>query len=104
MVRASIPIGRVAVTRREDFSAHRLGPCDGGVDVVNLEPQQQAVARRHVAGITNGFVMMFHFPAMQLHYQLARMDEAFVVRPTVGALATEQALIPPAAGLDISNA
>ena len=47
---------------------------------------------------------MLLLPAVQLHDQLAGMDEPFVVRPAVVALAAEQPLIPPAAGLDISDA
>ena len=44
MVRASVSIGRVAVTGQDDFSAQRLGPCNRSVDVVYLEPQEQSVA------------------------------------------------------------
>ena len=103
MIRTAIPIRRIAVTGQDDFSAQRLGPCDGGVDVVNLEPQEQPVPRRHVAGIADASVVMLLLPAEQLLHKPASMDEAFVIRPAVGALAAEQALIPPAAGLDISD-
>jgi hypothetical protein len=48
MVRASIAIWRIAVTRHEDFSAHRLGSCYGSVDVVNFKPKKQPVSWRHV--------------------------------------------------------
>src|SRR5262249_18465216 len=82
----------------------RLGPCDGCVDVVYLEPEQQTVPRRHVVRIADASVMMLHFPAVQLHHQLAGMDETFVVRPAMCAFAIEQALIPPAARLDILHA
>ena len=34
------------------------------------------VARWHVAGITDGSVMMFDFPAMQLHHERAGMGDA----------------------------
>src|SRR5437764_11601757 len=78
MVRASIAIGRASVPWQEDFSAHRLGPSNRCVDVVNLEPKKQTVARRHVGRITNGSVMMFHFPAVQLQHQLAGINETFV--------------------------
>ena len=48
--------------------------------------------------------MVFFFPAMQLQYQVAGIDEAFVVRPAMCAFTVEQPLIPPAAGFDISHA
>src|SRR5262249_25271860 len=54
--------------------------------------------------IADASVVMLLLPAVKLQHQLAGMNEPFVVRPAVGALATEQALIPLAAGLDISNA
>jgi hypothetical protein len=44
MIWASLSTGRVAVTGQDDFSAQRLGPCDCGVEVVYLEPQEQSVA------------------------------------------------------------
>ena len=56
MVRASITIGRVAVPRQDDFSAQRLGPCDSGVEVIYLEPEEQAVSRRHVVRIADASV------------------------------------------------
>ena len=104
MVRASIAIGRVSVPWQDDFCAHRLGPCNRCVDVVNLEPKKQAVARRHVGGITDGSVMMFHFLAVQLHHQLAGINEAFVIRPAMCALAMEQPLIPTATRFNILHA
>ena len=104
MVRSSVSIWRVAVTGHDDVSTQRLGPYNGGVDVVYLEPKKQAIPRRQVVRITDASVVMLLFPAVQLQDQLAGVDEPFVVRPTVGALAIEQPLIPSAAGLDISNA
>jgi hypothetical protein len=103
MVWASVSTGRVSVAWQDDFSAHLSGPCNRSVDVVNLKPKKQSVSRRHVVRITDGSVMVFFFSAMQLHYQLAGMDQALVVRPAVSALASKQALIPPTARLDISN-
>jgi hypothetical protein len=35
--------------------------CGSGVEVVNLEPQEQSVARRHVAGIADASVVMLFF-------------------------------------------
>jgi hypothetical protein len=104
MVRPSIAIRRISMTRHEDFSAHRLGPYNGSVKVVNLEPEKQAVPRRHVVRVADASVVMFHFPSVQLHHELAGMDEAFVIRPAMIALAVEQPLIPSAAGLNVSNA
>jgi hypothetical protein len=89
MVRATISIGRIAVTGQEDFSAERLGPCDGSVDVVYLEPAEQAVSRRHVVWIADASVVMLLFPAMQLQHKPASMDEPLVVRPAVVTLAIE---------------
>ena len=104
MVRASVAIGRVAVARQDDFSTQRLRPCNCVVDVVHLEPKQQAVSRRQVIRVADGSVVMFQFPAVQLQYELAGVDEAFVIWAAMIALAVEQPLIPMAARFDISHA
>jgi hypothetical protein len=104
MVWASISIGRVSVAWHDDFSAHRLGPCNRSVKVVNLKPKKEPISRRHVVRIANRSVMMLDFPAMQLHNEPAGIDEALVTRPAMCAFAIEQPLIPPAACFNIPHA
>src|SRR3954471_17699703 len=104
MVRASVSLGRIAVTRQDDFGAHCLDPADCAVDVIDLEPEQQAVTRRQAVRVANWSVMMFLFPAMKLQDQLPRKNEPLIVGPAVRTLTVEQSLIPPAAGLNIANA
>lgn len=104
MIRATVSIGRVAMTGHDDLSAEKLDPSDCGVEVVYLEPEKQAVARRQVVGIANASVVMFLLPAVKLQDQLAAVDEPFVVWSAVVALAVEQLLVPAAACFDISNA
>src|SRR6266508_883984 len=41
---AAGPVGRVAVGRADDLGSQLVGPGDGGVEVVDLEPQQHPVA------------------------------------------------------------
>src|SRR5262245_15637128 len=103
MVWPSIAIGRISVSRNDDLSAHRRGPCDSGVEVVYLEPEKQAVSRRHVIRVANATVVIFYLPAVKLQDQLPGMNKTLVIWPAVIATATEQPLIPPAAGLDISD-
>src|SRR3954447_11408694 len=104
MVRAAIAIGRIAVTRQDDFGAHRFGPRDCAVDLIDLEPEQQAVTRRQVMRVANWSVMMLLLPAVKLQDQLSRKNEPLIVGPAVHALTAEQSLIPPAARLNIANA
>jgi hypothetical protein len=104
MVWASISVGRVSVAWQDDPGAHRFGPCNGGVDVVNLEPEKQSISWGHVVRIANRSVMVLHFPAVQLHHEPARMHETLVIRTAMCAFAIEQSLIPAAACFDISHA
>src|SRR5689334_8049013 len=104
MVRASVSIGWVAMAGHDDFSAQRFGPGACSVEIVYLEPKKQTVSRWHVVRVADLPVMMFHVPAVQLHHEPAGMDEAFVGRPAMIALAVEQPSTPSAAGLDIPNA
>src|SRR4051812_35483725 len=97
MVRPAVAVRRVAVPRQEDFGSHRPGPRDRRVDVLDLEPQQYAVARRPVVGVADPSVMVLDFPPVQLQHQFPRDDQALVIRPAVIASAAEQLLIPTAA-------
>jgi hypothetical protein len=90
--------------RHDNLGTQRIGPCDSGVDVIDLKPKEQAVSRRQVVRIADESVVMLLLPEMKLQDQLAGVNQTLVVRPAVGALAAEQPLIPPAACLDIPNA
>jgi hypothetical protein len=71
VVRASVSLGRIPVTWHEDLGAQLLGPCDGGVNVIYLEPQEQAVPRRQVVRIADASVVMLLLPPVQLQHELA---------------------------------
>src|SRR4051812_20312308 len=101
MIWPAVAVRRVPVPRQEDFGSQHLGPCDRRIDVLDLEPQQYAVARRPVIGVADPPVMVLHLPPVQLQHKLPRGDQALVVRPAVVAPAVEQPLIPPAACFDV---
>ena len=75
---------------------------DRRVDVVNLEPQEDAVAIRPGIGISDRTVGVFDIPPVQLKDQRPLPDEALVFRATVIAPTAQQPLAPSAARLDIA--
>ena len=48
--------------------------------------------------------MVLHAPFVQLEHQPSRIYESLVLGSAVRALATEQALIPPTTGFDVTDA
>ena len=84
------------------LGAQFAGPFDGGVKVVDFEPQQDAVAARAGVRVTNRAVVVIHSPVVELHDQLTVGDETLVLRSTVVAVTAEQLLVPPATGFDVA--
>ena len=82
---------------------HFPDPRHRGIEVVDLEPEEHAVAVRLIVAVTDWPVMMFNLEMVELENQGAVRNEPFVVRAAVRALTTEQALIPPAAGFDVGD-
>ncbi len=92
------------MARHHDLNSHRLGACHGSVKIVNLKPEQDAVAVGLGIGITDRTMMVLDIPSVQLKDKLATDDKTLVLRPAVRTLAAEQALIPPAACLNVIHA
>jgi|SRR5438874_9060128 len=53
--------------------------------------------------ITNGSVVMLYIKTMKLQYELAFPKQSFVLASAVITPATQQALVPLAAGLDVCD-
>jgi hypothetical protein len=100
---ARLALGRIAVRREHDLGAQRLDASDGGVEIIDLEPQEHTIAPRRIGGITEVAVMVFFVPAVELHDQLIVGNKALVLTAAVTALAAKELLVPPAAGLDVAN-
>src|SRR6516164_4181010 len=100
--RAAGPLGWVAVGREDDLGLELARALDGGVEVIDLEPQQYAVAVGRRRRIADGAVVVLHVPVVQLHDEGAvGVDEALVLGTAVIAPDAEKALVPPAARLDV---
>src|SRR5271157_1453116 len=104
MIWAPIPIRGIAMARQDDLGFHFLGACYRRIHVVNLEPQQHAIAGRFVVWIADAAVVVLDFPTVQLQHQPARVNKALVIRTAMRALAMEQSLIPPTTSFDIAHA
>lgn len=93
---------RVAMHRHDDLRVQLLRANDCGIEVVDLEPEEHAVADelRRVADLA---VVVLDAPMVQLHDQLVTVVEPLVLRPAVIAPAPEQLLVPAARSFDVSD-
>ena len=90
------------MTRKDDLHPPFCRPRNGGVKILQLKPEQDAIPMRQFQ-IANAAVMVRNLPVVQLKYQFAvRGNEPFIVRAAVVAPATKQTLIPAAARLAIT--
>ena len=92
------------MARQDELRLQFRGAGDGRVDVVDLKPQEHAVAVGLRIGIADRTVMVFDVPPVQLQDQHSARHQALVFRAAVIALATEQALVPTATRLDVAHA
>ena len=103
VVRAAVPIRRVAVPGENHLRPEFRRAGDSRVEVVDLEPEQDAVPVRPVGRVADRPVVVVDPEPVQLQDQRLARNEPFVLRPAVCARATEQPLIPPATRFDIGD-
>src|ERR1700686_740418 len=103
MVRTAGTVRRVAVRGQYDLSLQRLGTPDGGVEVVDLEPQRNAVAVRARRRITDLAVVVADIEGMQLEHERAVANQPLVLLPAVRALAGKKLLVEETAPSDIGD-
>jgi hypothetical protein len=94
---------RVAMPGQDDLRLHLGHSRHRGVEVVDFEPEQEAVAIRSVGRVPYRPVVVFDLEAVELKDEDAIADQALIFRAAVCALTAKQPLIPPAAGLDIGD-
>jgi hypothetical protein len=73
-----------------------LGAPDGVVEVVNFEPEGDAVSVRSRGGVADPPVMVRDVEAVELQHERSGLDQALVLVAAVSALTGEQLLIPAA--------
>ena len=73
------------MAREDRLRLHVGGTGHGGVEVVDFEPQQQAVAVGLVLRVTDRPVVMLDLKAVELEDQHIIADQSFIDRPAVGA-------------------
>ena len=88
----------------QDLDFQSSAATHGSVEVVDLEPQYDAVAVRAKSWISKRTMIVLHIPTMQLQHELPASREPFIFIASMSAGATEQLLIPGAAGGNIVNA
>jgi len=95
---------RMAMAWQDDLNLHFLGAGHGGVEVPDFKPEQHAISVWLGLWISDGAVMMLHFPPVQLQNQLAVRYQPLILNAAMRALTTQEPLIPAAAGLHVAHA
>ncbi len=91
------------MTGQHNLDAHVSGALHDGIEILNLKPEQHAVAVRFVIAVADCAVMVLHLEAVQLKHKLAVQNQLFIGGAAMIAAQTEQALIPPAACFYVGN-
>ena len=92
------------MARKNNLDPHFDGTLHYLVKILHLEPEQHTIAVGPIRAIGDGAVMVLDFKAVQLQDERAILHQLLILLAAVGAAATEQALIPAAAGFDIRDA
>jgi hypothetical protein len=88
----------------DDIGAKRLGATNNLIEIVDLEPERDAVAVRPQRRIADPAVVVFDVEVVQLQHERSVAEQTLVLLPAVAALATEQLLVPATAAWDIGDA
>jgi hypothetical protein len=86
-----------------DLDLHFFGAGHGRVEIVNLKPQEHAIAMRQIL-VTDWTVIVSHIPPVQLKDQPSIRSQTLVLGPSVRTSTTKQTLVPAAARFDIVHA
>lgn len=89
--------------RQQNLHAHLPGAPHHFVEVLDFKPEENAVAVGPVSPVADRPMVMGHAEAVQLKDELPAVHQLLVRRSAVIAAASEQPLIPPAAGFDIGD-
>src|SRR5262245_54426961 len=101
---AGLALGRVAMHRHHDGRAKRGGAADRGVEVIDFEPEQDAVAVGPLLLIADATVMVLHLPTVELQDEpTLAVHKPLVLWAAVVTAAAEHLLIPAARGFDIGH-
>src|SRR5262249_28915484 len=104
VVRTAVAGRRIAVLRQDDFRLEGGDAGQGSIEIVDLKPQQHAVAIGLVVWIADGPVVMFDVKAVQLEDERAIVrDQALIFRTAVITAAAEETLVPAAAGFNVGD-
>lgn len=93
----------IAAPRDHDLGAEFYRSLLSGVEVVHLEPEQDAIAIRFVITISDGPMVVVLLEAMQLQDDPLTINKPLILRPAMTAGATEELLVPATARFHIRD-
>src|SRR3954454_22090266 len=103
MSRPARAVRRVAVRRQHDVGVERFSAANRVVEIVDLEPERDAVAVRPRRWVADWAMVMLDSEAMQLEHEASVAKQALVFLSTVPAVTTEQLLIPTTAPRNVGD-
>ena len=89
---------------KNNLDLHFRGALHYRVEVFHLKPEQHTISVGLIGTIADVTVLVLDFKAVQLQDERAIFHELLVLLAAVGTAATQQALVPAAAGFDIGDA
>ena len=103
VIRAAVAVGRIAVAGHNYLDSHFIGALDDGVEVVDLEPEEDAIAVGFVTAVGDGAVVVVGVEAVELEDEVVVETETLILSAAVVGAKAEEVLIPAAAGFDIRD-
>jgi hypothetical protein len=91
------------MARFDNVRLHLRGSGDGGVEVVDLEPEKDSVPIGLILGITDSSVVVCDLEVVELEDQGVVRDQSLVFRAAVVAPTAEETLVPAAACFDVGD-
>src|SRR4051794_28057778 len=103
MSRPARAVRRVAVRRQHEVGVERFSAANRVVEIVDLEPERDAVPVRPRRWVADWAMVMLDSEAMQLEHETSVAKQALVFLSTVPAVTTEQLLIPTTAPRNVGD-
>jgi len=92
----------IATPGKNHLDLHFFGAGHGGIEIVDLKPQQDAVSMRQTF-VANWTMIVFRIPQVQLQDQLPVRKKTRIPVAAILTLAIKQTLIPATARFHITH-
>jgi hypothetical protein len=92
------------MARQDNLGIQLRSPLNCCIEIVHLEPQENAIPVRPISRIADAPMVVFHAKGMELQDQDAATFESLVLLAAMRALTTQQPLVPAATRFNLAHA